>query len=126
MPSDVLSSAVRVVVHKDAAAAAPGSAEAPSPNLNPNPNPNPHPTPNPNPHPNPNPNPHPNPSPDANPKARFTATLRPGAPMSAVGAAVDAANPDARLVEIGVEDVRRLCKWLGSSEKVPDHGQGLG
>ena len=48
-------------MHKDAAAAAPGSAEA-----------------------------------------RFTATLRPGAPMSAVGAAVDAANPDARLVEIGV------------------------
>ena len=85
MPRDVLSSAVRVVVHKDAAAAAPGSTEA-----------------------------------------RFTATLRPGVPMSAVGAAVDAANPDARLVEIGVEDVRRLCKWLGSSEKVPDHGQGLG
>ena len=50
-------------------------------------------------------------------EARFTATLRPGTPMSDVAAAVDAANPGARLVEIGVEDMRRLCKWLGSSEK---------
>ena len=32
VPREVLSSAVRVVVHKDAVPAAPGSAEAPSPN----------------------------------------------------------------------------------------------
>ena len=76
VPPELVASAVRVVVHKDAAPAAPGSAEA-----------------------------------------RFTATLRPGTPMGDVAAAVDAANPGARLVEIGVEDVRRLCKWLGSSEK---------
>ena len=47
-------------------------------------------------------------------EARFTAVLRPGAPISAVRRAVDAANPDARLVEIGVADARRLCRWLGS------------
>ena len=35
--------------------------------------------------------------------------------MSEVNAAVRAANPDARLIEIGVEDIRRLCKWLGST-----------
>ena len=47
--------------------------------------------------------------------ASFTAVLRPGTPMSAVGAAVDAVQPSAQLVEIGSADIRRLCKWLGSS-----------
>ena len=74
MPPELAASAVRVVVHRDATPAAPGSAET-----------------------------------------RYTVTLRPGVPMSDVAAAVDAANPGARLIEIGVEDVRRLCKWLGSS-----------
>ena len=56
------------------------------------------------------------PSPRAGaPEARFATTLRPGTPMSEVNAAVRAANPDARLIEIGVEDIRRLCKWLGST-----------
>ena len=49
------------------------------------------------------------------PESRFTTVLRPGTPMSDVSSAVDAANPDARLVEIGAEDIRRLCKWLGST-----------
>ena len=47
---------------------------------------------------------------------RFTATLRPGAPMTEAARAVADANPDARLVEIGAPDLRRLCKWLGSAE----------
>lgn len=47
--------------------------------------------------------------------ARFTALLKPGSPMSAVRAAVGNANQAARLVEIGVADIRRLCKWLGST-----------
>ena len=36
--------------------------------------------------------------------------------MSDVPRAVDAANPEARLVEIGAADIGRLCKWLGSTE----------
>ena len=36
--------------------------------------------------------------------ARFSAVLTPGAPMTAARAAVAAANPRARLVEIGVAD----------------------
>ncbi|KAL1519824.1 hypothetical protein AB1Y20_023330 [Prymnesium parvum] len=48
-------------------------------------------------------------------EAKFTATLRPGTPMSEVEGAVLAANPEARLVEISTADVRRLCKWLGST-----------
>jgi len=47
----------------------------------------------------------------------FSAVLRPGTPMSEVGAAVRRANADARLVEIGAADLRRLCKWLGSTEQ---------
>ena len=49
------------------------------------------------------------------PESRFTAVLRPGSPMSDVAAAVDAANPNARLVDVGAADLRRLCKWLGST-----------
>jgi len=51
----------------------------------------------------------------ASAESRYTATLRPGTPMSDVARAVDAANPDARLIEIGTADIRRLCKWLGST-----------
>ena len=47
--------------------------------------------------------------------AHFTTVVRPGTRMDAVGAAVDAVNPAAQLVEIGTADIRRLCKWLGSS-----------
>ena len=47
--------------------------------------------------------------------ARFNAMLRPGTAMSEVGRAVEAANPRARLIEVGVEDTRRLCRWLGST-----------
>ena len=43
------------------------------------------------------------------PEAQFTAVMRPGAPMADVGKAVAAANPDARLIEIGTSDIRRLC-----------------
>ena len=51
----------------------------------------------------------------ASAESRYTATLRPGTPMSDVARAVDAANPDVRLIEIGTADIRRLCKWLGST-----------
>ena len=47
--------------------------------------------------------------------ARFTAVMRPGEPMSAATAAVDAANPRAQLIDVGAKDLGRLCKWLGSS-----------
>ena len=36
--------------------------------------------------------------------------------MTEAARAVADANPDARLVEIGAPDLRRLCKWLGSAE----------
>ena len=39
---------------------------------------------------------------------RFTATLRPGAPMTEAASAVADANPDARLVEIGAPDLLSL------------------
>ena len=35
--------------------------------------------------------------------------------MSEVAAAVNRANPHARLIEISTTDVQRLCKWLGST-----------
>ena len=35
--------------------------------------------------------------------------------MSEAASAVRAANPRARLIEIGVADIVRLCRWLGSS-----------
>lgn len=47
----------------------------------------------------------------------FTAVVRPGTAMSEVGRAVAAANPRARLVEVGAADLRRLCKWLGSTDE---------
>ena len=50
-------------------------------------------------------------------EARFTAVMRPGTPMSALHAEVDSANRDARLIEVGTADVKRLCKWLGSTEE---------
>jgi hypothetical protein len=50
------------------------------------------------------------------PEAAFAVTLKPGTPMADVGKAVRAANPQVRLVEIGTSDIRRLCKWLGSTE----------
>ena len=40
-----------------------------------------------------------------------------GTAMSNVKAALFAANPAARVVEITAPDLRRLCRWLGSSEK---------
>jgi len=49
-------------------------------------------------------------------EARFTTVLRPGTPMSDVGAAVAAANPAARLIEVGTPDIKLLCKWLGSRD----------
>jgi hypothetical protein len=49
-------------------------------------------------------------------EARYTALLKPATPMSGVRAAVEAVNPNVRLVEVGVGDIRRLCKWLGSAE----------
>ena len=44
-------------------------------------------------------------------EARFTTTLRPGVPMIDVPRAVAAANPQARLIEIGAADLGRLCKY---------------
>ena len=40
-----------------------------------------------------------------------------GTPMSDVKAAVLAANPAARVVEVTAPHLRRLCRWLGSTEK---------
>ena len=40
-----------------------------------------------------------------------------GTPMSDVRAAVLAANPAARVVEVTAPHLRRLCRWLGSTEK---------
>jgi len=37
--------------------------------------------------------------------------------MSDVKAAVLAANPAARVVEVTAPHLRRLCRWLGSTEK---------
>ena len=48
-------------------------------------------------------------------EARMQVVLKPGTPMSDVRAAVRRANPNARLVEIQAADLRRLCKWLGST-----------
>ena len=47
--------------------------------------------------------------------ATISTVLRPGTPMSAVADAVNRANPNAKLVEISTTDIRRLCKWLGST-----------
>ena len=62
--------------------------------------------PNPNPYPNPNPNPnhHPDPNPTPNPDQ--------------VRAAVLAANPAARVVEIEAPHLKRLCRWLGTAEQI--------
>ena len=38
-----------------------------------------------------------------------------GTAMDEVGRRVRAAHPAVRLIEIGVHDVKRLCKWLGSA-----------
>ena len=62
-------------------------------NANPNPNPDPNPNPNPTPIPNPTPNP------------------------DQVRAAVLAANPAARVVEIEAPHLKRLCRWLGTPEQ---------
>ena len=65
------------------------------------PDPNPIPNRNPNRNPNPNPNPitHPNPEPDQ------------------VRAAVLAANPAVRVVELEAPHLKRLCRWLGTPEQ---------
>ena len=46
-----------------------------------------------------------------------TVTLPFGTSMHQVKQAVLAANPAVRLVEMGVDDVRRLCRWLGSRNR---------
>ena len=40
-----------------------------------------------------------------------------GSPLTAVASAVRAANPEVRMVEIHIDDLRRLCRWLGSTQK---------
>ena len=40
-----------------------------------------------------------------------------GTPMNDVKAAVLAANPAVRVVEVSAEHLRRLCRWLGSTQK---------
>ena len=44
--------------------------------------------------------------------------LRYGTPMSEVRAAVLAANPAARVVEIEAPHLKRLCRWLGTPEQI--------
>ena len=40
-----------------------------------------------------------------------------GSPLTAVASAVRAANAEVRMVEIHIDDLRRLCRWLGSTQK---------
>ena len=49
-----------------------------------------------------------------------TVHVKAGTPMDEVGRLVRAAHPGVRLVLIGVDDIKRLCKWLGSARANKD------
>ena len=51
------------------------------------------------------------------PSSAHAVHLSYGTPMAEVRAAVFAANPSARVVEIEAPHLKRLCRWLGSEEK---------
>jgi len=53
---------------------------------------------------------------EASAREATTVTLPFGTSMHQVKHAVLGANPAVRLVEMGVDDVRRLCRWLGSRD----------
>ena len=62
------------------------------------------------------------------PSTAHAVHLRYGTPMADVRAAVLAANPAARVVQIEAPHLKRLCRWLGSAEKnrafnAPGRGQ---
>ena len=46
--------------------------------------------------------------------SKFTAVVPHGTAMHEIGAALEASNPTYRVAEVSIDDLRSLCRWLGS------------